>query len=61
MPLSKTIFLQLSTGSILEDRKSSRHDCKIVDSNVKNQHKYIYLLFLVLDLCEIQNGGTETM
>ena len=37
--LSKTLYALLSTGSTKEDRKSSRHDWKIVDCDVKHQYK----------------------
>ena len=35
--LSKTLYLLLSTGSTQED--PSRHDCKIVDWEIKNQNE----------------------
>ena len=31
LSLSKTLYPLLGTGSTQEDRKSSQHDCKIVD------------------------------
>ena len=34
--LSKTLYPLLNTGSTQEDRKLSRHDCKIVDLDVKH-------------------------
>ena len=37
--LNKTLYPLLSTGSTQEDRKLSQHDWKIVDWNVKLQHK----------------------
>ena len=39
MFLSKTFYPLLSTGSTQEDRKSSRHDLKIVEWDVKHQQK----------------------
>ena len=39
MSLSKTLYLLLSTGSTQEDRKTSQHDRKIVDWDLK--HSYI--------------------
>ena len=38
MSLSKTLYRLLSTGSTQEDRKAFRHDCKIVDCDVKRQN-----------------------
>ena len=37
MPLSTTLYPPFSTGSTQED--SSRHDCKIVEYDVKNKKK----------------------
>ena len=37
--MSKTFYPLISTGSTQEDRKSSRHDIKIVEWDVKHQHK----------------------
>ena len=39
MSLSKTLYLLLSTGLTHEDRILSKHDQKIVDWDVKHQHK----------------------
>ena len=39
MSLSKIPYLLLSTGSNQEDKKSSQHDWKIVDWDVKHQNK----------------------
>ena len=36
---SKTLYPMLSTCSTQEDRKSSRHDCKIYDLDVKHENK----------------------
>ena len=36
--MSKTLYPLLSIGSTQEDRKSSRHDLKLVDWDVKHQH-----------------------
>ena len=39
--LSNTLYPLLSTGSTQEDRKMSQHDWKIVDCDVKHQHKQL--------------------
>ena len=39
MSVSKTLHPLLSTGSTQEDRKSLQHGRKIVDWEVKQQHK----------------------
>ena len=39
MSLSKMLYALLSAGSIQKDRKSSRHDRKIMDWDVKLQNK----------------------
>ena len=38
---SKTLYPLLRTGSTQEDRKLSPHDCKIVNWDVKHQHKQV--------------------
>ena len=38
--LSKKHYPLLSTASTQEDRKSSRHDWKIIDWNIKQESKY---------------------
>ena len=40
MSLSMTLYLLLSTGSTQENRKSSQHDLRIVDWEVKHKHKH---------------------
>ena len=47
--LSKTHYPLLKTGSTQEDRKSSWHDWKIVDWDVKYQHNFYF--FSYLELC----------
>ena len=37
--MSKTPYSPFSTGSAQEDKKTSQHDRKVVDWDVKNQHK----------------------
>ena len=39
MSFSKILYPLLSTGSTQEDRKTFGHDLKIVDWDVKQQHK----------------------
>ena len=39
MLLKKTLYPLLSIGSTQEDRYSSQHNLKIVDWDVKHQHK----------------------
>ena len=39
--LSKTLYPLLSTGSTQENRKSSQHDLRIVDWEVKHKHKHL--------------------
>ena len=43
--LSKTLYPHLSTGSTEENRKLSPHDRKIVDLDVKQQHKQTFLMY----------------
>ena len=43
MSLSKKLYPLLSIGSTQEDRKLSRHHCKIVNWNVKHQNKLTHV------------------
>ena len=49
MSLWKTLYPLLSTGSTLEDRKSSQYDWKIVDGDskqTKNENITLFVVFL---------------
>ena len=54
--MSKTLYLLLSTGSIQEDRKSSRYDCKIDVWDVEHPSKQFQLELSITCACNVSVG-----